>query len=156
MAKPETVREPFRMTSAAVTVPYSPEFGEMENNPALLERLSTITGGKIMNDDAAILDKTARSGEVFRSSPTRNKSLQSIWYWLLVLTGVGLFFDIAVRRVGIDPEAASLAVQEQWLRLRGKREAVATTRNFSIASNHARSRRAKNWKRTKLPDASSG
>src|SRR5262249_60640139 len=43
----KTVREPVGLVRSAVTVPYSPEFAEVESNPALLERLSALTGGKV-------------------------------------------------------------------------------------------------------------
>jgi hypothetical protein len=53
--------------------------------------------------------------------------LQSIWYWLLALAGIGLFFDVAVRRIAVDPNIAAVKVQEEWQRLRGLRAAVPRT-----------------------------
>ncbi len=37
----------------------------------------------------------------------------------MLLTGVGLFFDIAVRRIAIDPAKLAAAAQEGWAQLRG-------------------------------------
>jgi hypothetical protein len=56
--------------------------------------------------------------------------LQSIWYWLLVLTGVGLFFDVAVRRIAVDPAVVALVVQEKWRRLRGLAPLAPQTAQF--------------------------
>ena len=71
-----------------------------------------------------------RDGEVFRTSPVRTKSLQSIWYWLLVLAGVGLFFDVAVRRIAIDPIRVLAKMTVKWQILRGKRPAVTQSPQF--------------------------
>ena len=49
-----------------VTIPYSPEFAEMESNAALLEKISEITGGKMYEDDANI---PARGRPVRRRLP---------------------------------------------------------------------------------------
>jgi uncharacterized membrane protein len=128
--KMQTLRQPFGLVRAAVTVPYSPEFSEMESNPALLQRLSDITGGKFFEDEAGVLAQLASDGEIFRPSPVRTKGLHAIWYWLLVLTGLGLFFDVAVRRIAIDPAAVALVVHNRWQRLRGLQTAPAQTPQF--------------------------
>jgi uncharacterized membrane protein len=114
------------MARAAVTVPYSPEFAEMENNPGLMQQLSELTGGLRYEDDADELAEVVKSGKLFRPSPARTKSLQSVWYWLLVLTGLGLLFDVAVRRIAVDPGIAAEKVQERWEVLRGLRARVQT------------------------------
>jgi hypothetical protein len=40
--------------------------------------------------------------------------------WLVVLTGIGLFFDVAARRLTIDPHKLTAAAQEAWARLQGQ------------------------------------
>src|SRR5262249_14780085 len=109
-----------------VTIPYSPEFAEMEGNTALLERLRELTGGKSYPDEVGALAEAVRGGDVFRPASVRSRSLQSVWFWLLLLTGVGLFFDVAARRVSIDPYKLSRAAQEAWARLRGQAAGVGT------------------------------
>jgi uncharacterized membrane protein len=123
-------REPVGLIRTAVTVPYSPEFAEMESNPALLERLSAITGGKVLLDEPEALAQAAKDATLFRASPARTRSLQSIWYWLMVLTGVGLFFDVAIRRIAIDPTLAVEKVRERWQHLRGMRPVQPKTQQF--------------------------
>jgi hypothetical protein len=104
---------------AGVTIPYSPEFSDMEPNPALLEQLREITGGQTYSDDEAALLQIARSGEVFRPGLALSKSLQPIWFWLVFTASVLLLFDVAVRRIAIDPVVVVAAAQRGWDRLRG-------------------------------------
>ncbi len=109
---------------AGVTLPYSPEFAEMESNTALLERIRDITGGKTISDDDASLRRAIEAGDVFRALPLSHGSLQPLWMWLVMLAGVCLFFDVAVRRITIDPLKMSAAAQTLWLRLRGRQVEV--------------------------------
>jgi uncharacterized membrane protein len=117
------VEEVVDAVRTGVTIPYSPEFAEMESNPALLERLRDLTGGKSYPDDAEALARAAAGGDVFRPTTVRSRSLQSIWFWLVLLTGVGLFFDVAVRRISIDPLKLSRGAQEVWAHLLGQARA---------------------------------
>jgi uncharacterized membrane protein len=104
---------------AGVTIPYSPEFSDMEPNPALMEEIRQITGGQSYSDDEQELLRVARSGEVFRPGLALTKSLQPIWFWLVFAASVLLLFDVAVRRIAIDPVVAFAAAQGVWDRLRG-------------------------------------
>jgi hypothetical protein len=111
---------------SGVTIPYSPEFADLESNAPLLEKLRALTGGETFADNGAALMEAARSGEVYRRTglpPSRN--LQPIWYWLLLVAGILMFFDVGVRRVAIDPREVATAAQRTWERLRG-RAAAAT------------------------------
>jgi uncharacterized membrane protein len=119
--KLRTEREPVGMMRSAVTIPYSPELAEMDSNPALLKRLSDLTSGKAYRDDPDELTKLTASGDFYRAPPVQTRSLQNIWYWLLVLTGIGLFFDVAVRRIAVDPSEAAAMVRTRWELLRGIR-----------------------------------
>ena len=72
---------------SGVTVPYSPEYADMESNVALLEKLRNITGGKTFADDDVVLAAAAQSGELFRNVDLpQSRSMQPIWYWLLLMT----------------------------------------------------------------------
>ena len=108
---------------AGVTIPYSPEFAEMESNPALLVRLAEATEGKIYPDDSAGLEEAARAAEMFRPVPQTNLSLQALWPWLVFLTAVCLLLDVAVRRIAIQPEAVWVKAVALWQRLRGQARA---------------------------------
>jgi hypothetical protein len=115
---------------AGVTIPYSPEFAEMESNPALLEKLREITGGKAYVEDAQALARAAEQGEVFRAVPQSHQSLQPLWFWLVALAGILLLFDVAVRRIAIEPSAVWAKVTGYWDRLRGRQLAVAGAGEF--------------------------
>jgi uncharacterized membrane protein len=117
----EVVSEESDSVRAGVTVPYSPEFADMESNAPLLEKLRSATGGSTFGDDDAELARAAASGEVFRRTglaPSRTS--QPIWYWLLLLCGVLLFFDVAVRRIAIDATEVVTVAERTWERLRGR------------------------------------
>lgn len=105
---------------AGVTVPYSPEFSDLESNTGLLGKIAGITGGKVFNEDDATLTNAARSGEMYREGPPHFKNLQPIWFWLVFLTGILLFFDIAVRRIAVDPLEVGAAARRVWGELRGR------------------------------------
>ncbi|HWY87455.1 MAG TPA: hypothetical protein VNX28_12055, partial [Gemmataceae bacterium] len=110
-----------------VTIPYSPEFAEMESNPALLEKISEITGGSIYKEDASSLARAAQSGDVFRTNPISQQSLQPLWYWLVVLAGLCLLGDVATRRIAIEPTAAWAGAIALWGRIRRQDMPEATT-----------------------------
>jgi hypothetical protein len=58
--------------------------------------------------------------EVYRPGLPPTRSLQPIWAWLVLLTAVLLFFDIAVRRIALEPEAVQATAVKLWDRLRGR------------------------------------
>ena len=67
---------------------------------------------------------------VFRPLNVRNVSLQPLWSWLVLLAGICLFFDVAVRRIAVDPAAVAARVQQVWERLRGRATAAAGAPQF--------------------------
>jgi uncharacterized membrane protein len=135
---------------AGVTIPYSPEFADMESNVPLLKKLAEITGGQVFlakprqtvgdkafPDYATIAEGTpemltaADSGAIFRRTglpPAR--SLQPVWFWLLFFTGTLLFFDVAVRRIAVQPAEVAGAAQKVWQRLRGRASAAESAPQF--------------------------
>jgi uncharacterized membrane protein len=113
-----------------VTIPYSPEFAEMESNTALLQRLRDLTGGTTIPDNDEALARAARSGEVFRPLEAGNLSMLPLWPWLALLAGVCLFFDVAVRRIAVDPTEVSEKLRAGWARLRGRGAAAAAMPQF--------------------------
>jgi uncharacterized membrane protein len=108
---------------AGVTIPYSPEFAEMESNPGLLEKIKDLTGGKSYRDDADALEAGARAADVFRATPQSHASLQPLWPWLVFLTALCLLLDVAVRRIAIQPEKVWADAVTQWQRVRGQAHA---------------------------------
>jgi uncharacterized membrane protein len=122
--KPVEIEEAFDSVRSGVTIPYSPEFADLESNTGLLDRLRAMTDGKTYKDDDDALVAAGRhsADNVFRPTSPRFFPLQPIWYWLLVTAGVVLFCDVAVRRIALDPLAATVAAQRWWDRLRGRRQ----------------------------------
>jgi uncharacterized membrane protein len=127
----EVEEEEFDGIRSGVTVPYSPEFADMETNTSLLEKIRDITNGKTLSEEPEELFKAAESGMPFRYTDLEQaKSLQPIWYWLLLITAVLLLFDVAVRRIAVDPLQVTAAVQSTWDRLRGRTGKAEATPQF--------------------------
>ena len=137
----EVVKEQVDSTRAGVTIPYSPEFADFESNTALLEKVRGITGGKTLPEDllakaaepngSAASDSQAQlSQDVFRAGLPQFKNLQPAWYWLVFLTAILLFFDVAVRRIAIHPDEVAAFAQGVWGRLRGRAVLAAQTPQF--------------------------
>ena len=104
---------------SGVTVPYSPEFADLESNAPLLKRLSERTGGKSFTDldDLAAL---AKSGELFRAGAQGTRALLPFWFWLVFLAALCLLFDVAVRRISLDAREFAGESGKLWHRLRAR------------------------------------
>lgn len=110
-------QEMFDNVRAGVTIPYSPEFAEMDANPALLKRIADETGGQSYADsDAALQDAVAKAA-VFRPVPESLSSLQPLWPWMIALAAVCLLFDVATRRIAIEPAAVFAKAGALWDRI---------------------------------------
>jgi uncharacterized membrane protein/Mg-chelatase subunit ChlD len=117
--KDHEVEEGVDSVRSGVTLPYSPEFSDLEANTVLLERLRETTGGRAYEDDAVSLEEAAKSGAVFRPAPERVKSMLPLWHWLLALACGLLLCDVAVRRLAVEPAQVAAKVRNLWARLRG-------------------------------------
>lgn len=126
----ETVDRPVDSVRGGVTIPYSPEFSDMESNTALLDKLAEMTGGEKISEEAPSLAEAARSGVVFRPGLPRFRSLQPIWFWLVLIAGLLLICDVAVRRIAIEPLAVAAAAQRAWQQMRGQVVAADQTPQF--------------------------
>src|SRR6267154_970474 len=115
-----------------VTIPYSPEFADLESNLGLMERIRDTTGGRTYTEDevgevaqsSGEAKKVALAEQVFRSGLPQFKNLQPVWYWLVLVAAIGLFFDVAVRRIAVQPAEASTAAVALWSRIRGRAATV--------------------------------
>ena len=141
-------KEMVQSVRSAVTIPYSPEFAEMEPNNALLEKIRSETGGEAYLETDKELTRVAKSGEIFRPIPFSRSSLQTLWAWFVFLAGLCLLGDVAVRRIAIDPLVVWAKATAVWERLRGHAvvEATATLERLksrkmqaaeAIAKEHA-------------------
>jgi hypothetical protein len=118
--KEHEVEEGVDSVRSGVTLPYSPEYSDLEANTALLERLREATGGRAYEDDEGSLAEAARSGAVFRPAPERVKSMLPLWHWLLALACGLLLCDVAVRRLAVDIGQVAAKAEVVWARLRGQ------------------------------------
>jgi hypothetical protein len=112
----------FDAARTGVTVPYSPEFADLESNTPLLRRLAEATGGNFYTDDEAELAELAASKDLFREAPRTVRALLPFWYWLVFAAGILLLFDVAVRRISIEwPEVRAVATRT-WGSLRAAKD----------------------------------
>ena len=103
---------------SGVTISYSPEFADLETNTALLKTLARITGGEIYSEDAKSLKELSASGDLYRTAPEGTRALLPLWYWLVLMVGVGLLIDVGVRRISLEPNEVRLAATNTWARMR--------------------------------------
>jgi len=92
----------------AVTVPYAREFLAVRDNAALLRTVAERTGGRVIEmGDPRLANLFLREEMVVPLAPRR------VWD-LLVLVALGLFlFDVAVRRVSLEP--SEVLAPLRWL-----------------------------------------
>jgi len=148
--KEEDLEEGIDSIRSGVTIPYSPEFSEMESNAPLMKKLAETTGGReflekprqkiegqvypdyaTVPDGTKTLSEAASTGLVFRREGLPPaKSLQPIWYWLLLTAGILLLFDVAVRRIAINAAEVTAVAQKGWERLRGRMVRADETPQF--------------------------
>ncbi len=105
---------------SGVSIPYSPEFAEMDSNPGLLQKICHDTGGKEYSDDKGSLEAAAAAATVFRAVPDTYANLQALWPWLVFFAAICLLFDVAIRRIAIQPEALWARSVTIWQKLRGQ------------------------------------
>ncbi len=117
--KEREVEEGVDSVRAGITLPYSPEFADLESNTPLLRRIQELTGGRLYQDEDRALADAARSGDVFRRGLPVVESLLPLWPWLIVLAGLLLFADVAVRRIALDLTEPKYQAARLWARLRG-------------------------------------
>ena len=94
------------MLRTGLTVPYSPEFRDLQTNEALLRQVADITGGRWLDMAAPVEEHDVFSHDL---PPTEAK--RPVWEWVLSWLLLPLFlFDVAVRRLA-SWLALSIAVE---------------------------------------------
>ncbi len=117
--KEREVEEGIESVRAGITLPYSPEFADQESNVSLLRQIQEMTDGREYKEDEKALSDDARAGTVFRRGLPPAETPLPLWPWLIVLAGLLLFSDVAVRRIALDLTDARLFAARVWARLRG-------------------------------------
>lgn len=102
---------------AAVAVPYSREFRAVKHNRALLQDLADSTGGRMIEAaDPMLADLFYRGGLEIP------KSAKHIWDLLAILAAILFIFDVAARRLSIEPKVMAALFGKAM----GKRADVST------------------------------
>jgi uncharacterized membrane protein len=114
----EQVREVIDSRRSGMSISYSPEFADLETNATLLKSLARITGGTVHNEDQKALDELAASGSLYRTAPEGSRALLPLWYWLVLVVGVGLLVDVGVRRISLEPGEVRQRATRLWSRVR--------------------------------------
>jgi len=70
---------------------YSPEYAALEGNPAYLERLAELGGGRVLEEP----------GDVFAHTLRGEGATRDLWPYLLALATLLLPFDVGVRRLAL-------------------------------------------------------
>jgi hypothetical protein len=86
-----------------------------------------MTGGQVYDETEKALEAAVKKNEVFRRSDVTAQSPQPTWFWLVLLTGVGLFFDVAVRRIAVEPAEVSATAVKVWEYFRGRADSTEPT-----------------------------
>ncbi len=103
---------------AGVTVPYSPEFADLESNTPLMKRLADITGGSFHTEADDDLRQMLADGHLFRDPPASTRALLPFWFWLVFAAAVLLVFDVGVRRIALEWKEVAAGATTAWTRLR--------------------------------------
>jgi len=119
------VMKTYDAARSGVTVPYSPEFADLESNTPLMKRLAELTGGQFHTESEEDLNQWIKSGEVYRNAPNTTRALLPFWFWLVFAAAVLLLFDVGVRRIALEWSEVRFGAIKFWAGLR-KREVVDT------------------------------
>ena len=130
----------FDSARVGVTVPYSPEFADLESNAPLLKRVADITRGNYHTDEEDLL-KLAQSGEVYRDPLSATRAVLPFWFWLVFLASIALVSDVAVRRIAFERDEVARGSTRIWRRLRTGANDVATTGDANLDRLLGRKRR---------------
>ncbi|MGL6074093.1 MAG: VWA domain-containing protein [Fimbriiglobus sp.] len=103
---------------AGVTVPYSPEFADLESNTPLMKRIAEITGGQFHTEAPEDLAKMLAEGALFRDPPETTRAILPFWFWLVFAAAVLLFFDVAMRRISLETKEVNAFAARVWKFLR--------------------------------------
>lgn len=112
------VMEVYDAARTGVTVPYSPEFADLESNTPLLRRLADISGGAFHTEEPAELKALVTSADLFRPAPEAVRSLLPFWFWLVFAAAVLLVFDVATRRISLERAELRTGAVRLWAALR--------------------------------------
>ncbi len=95
--------------AAGWVLAYSPEYAQIESDPALLTRLAAITGGGVAGEAPRMFAHDLPAGAATRPG----------WPWLLALAALLLPLDIALRRLALTPAEVRRGLVKSWANVIG-------------------------------------
>lgn len=95
--------------AAGWVLAYSPEYAQIEPDPAMLARVATITGGGVAGEPPAVFAHDLPAGAAARPG----------WPWLLALATLLLPLDIALRRLALTPAEIRRGLVKSWAKVGG-------------------------------------
>ena len=104
---------------AGVTVPYSPEFADLESNTPLMKRIAEITGGRFHPESDEEFKKILAEGDLFREPPAGVRALLPFWFWLVFAASICLLGDVGIRRIALETNEIAAGADRVWRSLRG-------------------------------------
>jgi len=114
------VIQAFDSARTGTTVPYSPEYADLETDTGRMKRIAEEGGGNYHEEPATVADaaKLAAAADFFRRPKQGSESQSPFWYWLVFAAAVLLLFDVAVRRISFEYAETRRALAGAWGRLR--------------------------------------
>jgi hypothetical protein len=123
--------DPSRITSG-VSVPYPQEYRELESNSGLLEQIVSLArkspddrSSTVISEEAAMRFEPEHNP--FRHDLTPPTASEDIWHLLLFGAVILFLFDVATRRIALDPTRLRPAVALAWGYVRGRKVELAST-----------------------------
>ncbi len=153
-----------------VSVPYSDEYRELQSNPANLETLTSVTGGKVFawkegRDGQPDVPRTVQEADVFRRDPSvpPPSSFKDLWPLLLLIAALTFLADVGVRRLAPDVDRIRRSVADGWKKLRGREVAPPAeymeklrSRKAEVGEQIDRGRSATRFEPPPMPAAPTG
>lgn len=118
------------VVSSGISVPYSDEYRETRSNPAVLETLASLTGGraavwKRTPDGRLDLARSVEDSDHYRRDAglVAPRTLAPLWPQLLWAACCLFLLDAAVRRIAPDLHRMRRAAADRWRAFRGREPA---------------------------------
>jgi len=114
-----------RLPVTGLSMAYSPEYREMAANESLLQQLASAhPSGRLLPADAS-------AAEIFAHNLPPGVGRRPLWPRLLGWAMLLFLLDVAVRRIAIDPKAASAWLGEQAGHVAGRWRSVRSERDLA-------------------------
>jgi uncharacterized membrane protein len=117
--------------STGTNVSYPPEFRDTESNRDLLENIATVSGGRVLSW------AEANNTDFFLHDRPPTLRLRDAWPPVLLAALVLLFFDVAIRRIAIEPREVKALSMRLYDRMMGRQTVEVTPMMERLRSRKA-------------------